>query len=135
MKRLLGLGLALLCAFTLAACQTAGGAKLPDTSALPSATQVDAKVAAVSQQLAQQCATLQTVLILANALDTKDKYKKAIDAASAARTAYCNSAPPSDVNTAALAIASMAIAVNEAIKAEKKANVSSTVSGTSAGTS
>lgn len=82
---------------------------------VPTAAPIDQKIAKVSQELAQQCATLATVITLAEIYNTKPEVDKALAAGEAARKAFCAN-PPSDVNTAIASVADIAIAISTELR-------------------
>jgi hypothetical protein len=101
----------------LTACQTTQTAA-PIAPNVPPAAKVDDKIAAVSAELAKQCMLLAIGLMTAKSFVTDEKGIKAIDAAEEARKEFCL-APPTDLNTAILTVAKMAIAVNASLKPQK----------------
>jgi hypothetical protein len=98
----------------LTACTTTQTAA-PINPAVPAGAKVDEKIAMVSAELAKQCTLLAVGLMTAKSFVEDEKGLKAIDAAEEARKEFCL-APPTDVNTAILTVAKMAIAVNESLK-------------------
>lgn len=94
----------LVAGLALAGCQV----KPSPVATVPQAP-VDAKIAAVSQELAQYCATAQMGIVLVRALNLSNKpeVRKSLAAAEAARAAFCAS-PPTDTVTAIGVMAAIA---------------------------
>lgn len=107
-------------AFALAGCQSMKDAL--DPSLPPPTAPIDAKIAKVSEELAKQCALLATGIVLADTFTSKPEIEKTLKIAEAARASFC-AAPPTDVNTAIATVASMAIAINVALRGEQTASV------------
>lgn len=116
MKPMLVAGLAL----SLAGCQTVKQAL--DPSLPPPTVPIDQKIAKISEELAKQCALLQTGIVLAGTFTKSEELKKTLIVAEAARAQFC-AAPPSDVNSAISTVAAMAIAVNLTLREQQTAAV------------
>lgn len=101
-------------AFALAGCQTTKTATAPAISA----TQIDAKIASVSQRLAQYCTVVSLGITAGEAFATNPKVDQALALGKIAVARFC-SAPPSDTQTAIASLAAIAIDISNAVAAAK----------------
>lgn len=102
----------------ITACNQVG----PNASApksIPSKAEIDKKVAAVSQTLADECFILRTGFVVGQAFTKSEKVQAALEVGSQALNTFCAN-PPQDVNQAIAQVAQIAIQVNEAVRAAKK---------------
>ena len=103
-------------ALALAGCQTTA-----TTVSVPIEAPLDAKIAAVSKKLAENCALMQVALILGHSLNKDATVKLALNEGKVAVDRFCIN-PPTDVNTAIIQLAEIAIQINDAVKAAKVAS-------------
>lgn len=94
--------IALLLALALTACQTVK----PADPALPAAP-IDARIAAVSAELAGYCSTARALLPIVGAFATKPTAIKAVASARVGVARFCE-APPENVNEAIATLAQIA---------------------------
>lgn len=101
-------------ALALAGCQHAGTAP----PQMPAAAQIDAKIATISQQLAQYCTVVSLGIVAGEAFTTNPKVDQALELGRIAVARFC-SAPPSDTKTAIASLAAIAIDISNAVAAAK----------------
>lgn len=102
------------CALALAGCQTTTGTST--TVAVP--TKLDAKIAAVSKTLAENCAYLSLGLSLAKTFNRSAKVAPYIDIAKTAQEDFC-AAPPADTAAAIQVVGKIAADLANAVAEAK----------------
>lgn len=96
-----------LCALALAGCQTTNPSTTTDTKAVPPAP-VDAKIHAVSAELAGYCGTAKALLPIVGAfVGNKPAVTRVLASGDAAVARFCEN-PPDDVNAAITVMAKVA---------------------------
>ena len=100
-------------ALALAGCQTTGAPLSTESTA-----KIDAKIATVSQQLAQYCTAVSLGITVGEAFSHNAKVDQALGYGRIAVARFC-SAPPSDTKTAIASLAAIAIDISNAIEAAK----------------
>lgn len=99
---------ALCLSLALSSCVSQGG------GSVVVATTVDAKIAAASEKLAKECTLLAIAIESGRLFTNSAKVQRALDVAEAGRATFCAS-PPTNVNSAIVTVANMAVAVNVAL--------------------
>ena len=101
-------------ALALAGCQTTAPASVDVSVSVP----VDARIAAVSKKLADNCALMQIGLAVGEGFNRDARVKQALGYGKIAVDKFCL-APPTDVNSAIIQLAQIALDINEAVQAAK----------------